>query len=548
MLMQTFSKQFVFTVASKEIFNHLKHFCGGQSIVLGCRYHEAGKTFLRHPIYNKDKKNEVDKGWSMSNDQSLTGIIAAYDENQQYPTQAAKPQMCGKPIYYEFDDNQFEEAKITIEGKFGMIVCDYHVPESLYEKFGVFQPCFKNIDVSMTTESVGSYMMKIKAQLGIKTTASRKLIGSFHDENATIHTSLYAWYVKNGFIIDKIHAFIEYQPCDLFSEDILMVADIRRRADLPKEDPNHLSKTAANTWKLVLNSFIGTTIMNKGRQHEIVVSDSEKVYNKNAMSSRLIDIESIPVGSGHRPIYEMCMHKKKIQENKPIQIGAAVYSLAKLNMLEFVFDFLYKHIPRSEFCEMHTDTDSIIIALSTKAPIAIRDPKKKDPDYIFEDEPNIHITGEHIGVDLLRRICIDKDAFDRDAPKYLVYNAYDARTPGLFKIEKLALSEIDLCPKTYYSTPLHTYKIDGDQLTECKGKDNITMKGVGSRNREDTQRSDYMNAIINGATTNYTNVGFRFIAKIGSEVTYEQTKIGITPIYTKKRVCANGIDCLPTLL
>ena len=48
----------------------------------------------------------------------------------------------------------------------------------------------------------------------------------------------------------------------------------------------------------------------------------------------------------------------------PLQIGVAVYHLAKLRMLEFFYDFIDKFIDRSDYQIIEMDTDSNYFAFS----------------------------------------------------------------------------------------------------------------------------------------------------------------------------------------
>ena len=48
----------------------------------------------------------------------------------------------------------------------------------------------------------------------------------------------------------------------------------------------------------------------------------------------------------------------------PLQIGVAVYHLAKLRMLEFYYDFIDKYIDISDFELLEMDTDSNYFAFS----------------------------------------------------------------------------------------------------------------------------------------------------------------------------------------
>ena len=62
--------------------------------------------------------------------------------------------------------------------------------------------------------------------------------------------------------------------------------------------------------------------------------------------------------------FEVTSGKHKIIMDTPIQIGCAVYQLAKLKMLQFYYDCLDKYVDRSDFQYVEMDTDSAYLALS----------------------------------------------------------------------------------------------------------------------------------------------------------------------------------------
>ena len=49
-------------------------------------------------------------------------------------------------------------------------------------------------------------------------------------------------------------------------------------------------------------------------------------------------------------LFEVFSSKRKIKMDVPIQVGCAVYDLAKLRMLEFYFDFIDKYIDLLTLC------------------------------------------------------------------------------------------------------------------------------------------------------------------------------------------------------
>ena len=109
--------------------------------------------------------------------------------------------------------------------------------------------------------------------------------------------------------------------------------------------------------KLMGNSSYGKCITNF-MKHETTKIVSEKDYARNVIKNNYKSHEDLLDG------YEFHFRKTSFKQSLPIQIGFAVYQLAKLRMLEFYYDFIDYYIDRKDFqyCEM--DTDSAYIAFS----------------------------------------------------------------------------------------------------------------------------------------------------------------------------------------
>ena len=125
------------------------------------------------------------------------------------------------------------------------------------------------------------------------------------------------------------------------------VSDARRAGDIDKS-----YELIAETMKLFGNSANGKTITNK----EGFVSTTyatENNISKKINNPRLKDLEQL-----YGENYEVISSKREIKLDIPLQIGCAVYQLAKLWMLEFYYDFIDKYIDRSDFKLIETDTDS----------------------------------------------------------------------------------------------------------------------------------------------------------------------------------------------
>ena len=107
--------------------------------------------------------------------------------------------------------------------------------------------------------------------------------------------------------------------------------------------------------------------------------------------------------------------------------------------------------------------------------------------------------------------------------------AFDKRKPGLFKTEHEGDGMIALCSKTYYT---------------WGSKDKFSSKGVqNERNNTILKKDEYQRCLVDEKTIDCQNKGFRYID--GTMKTYEQDKIGLTPIYVKGVVMDDGIHIRP---
>jgi hypothetical protein len=189
----------------------------------------------------------------------------------------------------------------------------------------------------------------------------------------------------------------------------------------------------------------------------------------------------------------------------PIQVAFSVLNDAKLVMLRFYYDCIDKYIDRTDYQYMYMDTDSAYMALSDDFEKLIKQELRKE----FEDDK--------------------KNWFPRtDTTEN---EAYDKRKPGLFKIEYEGDGMVALCSKTYYT---------------WGSKEKFSIKGVqykNGRNSEILNKEQYKQCLDNQITKDCQNKGFRYVN--GTMSTYEQNKIGLTPIYVKGVVMDDGIHVRP---
>ena len=308
---------------------------------------------------------------------------------------------------------------------------------------------------------------------------------------------------------------IEYEPSACFRKFGDEVSHARRRGD---NDPDHA--ILAETFKLLGNSCYGKTLENKKKHRDVKYSDEAKtdlLMNSPFFSS---------MSAINEELYEVQSFKKKVSLDLPIQIGLMVYNMAKLKMLEFVYDVLKKFVDVKSYSLCEMDTDSMYMGLSApKLEDLVIPGKEKDffcnqhlwfPIPVCEEHRASYIECKLQKKDWYPRPCCENRM------------KFDRRTPGLFKLEFQGDGIIALCSKTYY----------------CFGEEGakLSCKGLSKRNNAFV-KNDFMDVLNSQATGFGQNIGFR--VRDHEIITYEQTRYGLSYFYAKRQVLADGISTIP---
>ena len=450
---------------------------GGPSIIFN-RYQEVDKTLIRG---NKLCKN-----------------IIGFDANALYLWAIMQDMPVGK--YKHITEYNIKDLinDVLNEKLFGFVEVDIKVPDELYDKFSEMSPIFKNITIDATDENIiGEHMFDYCKQNKIPLHKSKKLIGSMFGEKILLYTPLLKWYLEHGLIVTKFYEAIEYNKNVCFKELGEDIADARRAGDVDKS-----MEIIAETMKLIGNSLYGRCVMNKEKHVGMTFADNNNI-SKKINDPHFKDLSQISENT-----FEVFSSKRKIKMDVPIQVGCAVYDLAKLRMLEFYYDFMDKYIDRSDFVYCQMDTDSAYIAFSGENFEELIKPELKD-DYLQNKSK----------------------WFPRDDTKE---NAkFDKRTPGLFKEEYRGKSIISLCPKLYF--------VEGADHEDKKYK--FSSKGI-QKDKNDITKERFEKVLTD---QNYKDVcvnrGFRVIDNY--MITYTQQKKGLSYTYDKRVVLSDGVSTLP---
>ena len=400
-------------------------------------------------------------------------------------------------------------AKIKDGSLFGYVQCDLIVPDELKSKFANFPPIFKNTEVGRN--DIGDYMKNYAIENEMLKDPQRMLISSFKQENGTVITPLFNFYMELGLQCTKIYRFVQYSPRKCFNNFVQSVVDARREGD-----ENPLSGVVAETMKLLGNSSYGYQIMDRSRHTITKYLNDEKTHKaiNEPLFKRLNTVE--------KDLYEVELLKSTIEHREPIIVGFFILQYAKLRMLELYYNFFDKFCDVNKFEELEMDTDSLYLALA----------EENLYDCI---QPDKRVAWEKM------RESDCRDSFKADAKSnffprtcYSIHKKHDKREPGLFKEEFRCTEMLCLCSKTYCC-----YDNKSDKFE-------FSSKGLNKRVLEDSgdgPLAKYRRVLDEAINLTSTNRGFRTINHMVA--TYEQTKKGLSYFYPKRQVQDDGVHTKP---
>ena len=429
------------------------------------------------------------------------------------------------PLFRAFKGKMTQDTIIDLVRKgqfFGMVECDISVPTewegddnnvgfrhelSPKEYFSEMPPIFCTTDVPF--EHFGAHMQNFVLENDLSKAPRRLLVGGLSATKILLITPLLRWYLNKGLRITRIYRMIEFTPRACFKSLTDRVSQARRDGD---KDPS--KSIIADTNKLLICSAYGGLLLNKEKHRTVEYSDSERSLRLKINEPRFCHFTELD-----DKFYEVEMLKTSSTLNLPNYLGFFVLNYAKLHMLQFVYDVLYRYIPREKFELLETDTDSIYAFYASNNLEDLIYPHLKQ-EFTQKIMQSCHL--EHVDA-------TTGHWFPRECCQQ--HKAYDKRTPGLFKLEASGDYMICLSSKTY--------------LVQDGQKSKFSCKGV--QKRQITQpKQTYANVLSSQKPHEVQNVGFR--ARRNGMQTYTQKKTGFSYFYVKREVAENGIDTKPLSL
>ena len=261
--------------------------------------------------------------------------------------------------------------------------------------------------------------------------------------------------------------------------------------------------------KLKGNSGVGRTMMDKSKHTKLSFTTWKNLPN-HVNSPFLKKYDEL-----NEHIFEVEKQHKKIVHDLPMQIGIAVYSYAKLRMLEF-WEFINTFLVNDLYQLMEMDTDSLYIAFARDT---IDDCVKPELREKWKVEKWKWFSSD----DNERRLLFQGQD--------ITWKQYDKRTPGKFKAEFVGTGMACSNSKVYI--------IFGGFDKDGKPKSKSSCKGVQQKRNE--LLKEHFLTLLNTQDPHFVE-NARFIKDSrGIIKTYTQKKVGMGYFYTKRKVLADGV-------
>ena len=384
----------------------------------------------------------------------------------------------------------------------GFAVYSVHVPDEKKARFSEFPPIFKNCEI--TIADIGEHMQEFCRHTTRKTGVKRSLISSMYGENILTHTALLKQYLDMGLIVTNVETVIVYNGKKVFDWFMKEVCQDRRRADLGGEE----YQVKGDASKLKGNCGYGRTLMDKSKHTRVSFVKERNLPNQvnNPLFKHYDEL--------NEEMFEVEKMKKKVMLDLPTQIGIAVFSYAKLRLIQF-WDFINTFLVNDLYQLMECDTDSLYIAFARDTIDECVKPEMRER---WESEKWTWFSSE------------DKNSNIIFEGQTITVAQWDKRTPGKFKPEFEGDGMICLNSKVFH---IWGCDKDGKLITKTSAKGS-------QKKRNELLKSHFLEVLQTKEHHEVENAGF-IKDNQGVIKTYTQKKRGFGYFYAKRKVLADGV-------
>jgi hypothetical protein len=472
--------------------------CGGLSNVYQRR------CVVGEPIVNTVWR---DGAWALEESPHRVTTITHLDAGSLYPFCQGQTLVGGELRYQAWPQDAAAQASIMADvasgAFFGFVHADWRTPEALRTHFARFPPFFCTRELNEAVLCSPCTLDDMRAN-NMAPKKGRKLMNVLDANELLLDSEMCQWYLQQGLVCARVRGVIRGRPVQLFKPFVDQVAasrtaadrrsaellarieraaeaiagsgcsidDARKRARGVPELAAALAEAkagedVANTLKLVANSAYGASLMNT------LEFEQTRILTRAKFDVAVATNSLFRSGREHPgELFEATFQKESSAVWKlPLAMGISVYNRSKLHVLRFLYDFLFKFVPRERIVVLGGDTDCAICALATPEPVVVT------PEHLAARSANgvgAKAGLEAVYVDLSRaalRACVPAEKlaeYDVAAEYWLSREKCDEsyRRPGAFKCEFLSRELNFLCPKVYHAVPFHE---SGSAKSSCKG-------------------------------------------------------------------------------
>ena len=403
--------------------------------------------------------------------------IAYNDISSQYPNELRKK----LPVSdYKFV-KELDETKYGQDKNYGcFLLCDVKTTDKirndpLYSQCPMLVSRCKITDKNLSKYQLNQikekrendYFLKHKKHKKINiedikyNSQSEKLIMNIgNDSNCYLNFEMYQMFKEAGYEI-TIKKILEFKHESIFKNYIEFLYAKKKQYSLEKK------KSFELIYKILMNSFYGSTLTDKTRFRDIRICTSKR---------QALKLTKLPTYVSMNPINENLLivelSKKKCVFDSPIMIGSEVLFNSKCNLYNYMYDIIPKLFGRENIVYSCRDTDSILYIIKNCSYDKYLKTIKENPHLfnkslgLMENEMNENIH-EIIS---LRSKCYSILTESNNISKSKGINKnYCKKNHNHRYFKQILFNEVKMKKSEYYKISLKDNKL----ITEHQSKDDI---------------------------------------------------------------------------
>ena len=350
----------------------------------------------------------------------------------------------------------------------------------------------------VTPEMASPYTHAVCEAHKMKLDTCRKLVPNLRDkERYVVSLRNLQLYLRLGLKLKKVHRVVSYKQSAWLKPYIQWNTLARQAA---KRAGNLFD---ADFFKLMNNAVFGKTMENvRNRENITLWTSNQRFLNRVLASPALKNLVIFD-----EDLVAVVKHKTHVKLNKPVQVGMAILDLSKVCMYDFHYNVMMRKYGHERCRLLLTDTDSLVYHITT-------------PD----------LNADLAGPDLNPHF--DFSEYPKDHP---LYSSARQAVPGLMKCETggaRITQLVGLKPKMYaYLCPAHVKEEKREQ-----------HRAKGVKKSVEVCFEQYRDALFTAQAVMVTQCTIR--SRKHRLFTEEQTRLGLSPVDTKRYILPDGISTL----